>query len=89
MKRKARKGEFVCRCGAYKFPHRFTGGRCSGYYLVSEYWDTHWGSGACKTCNSCNEGSCDVFDGREVVGECEAFQEFIRVNEIVVYQNRR
>ena len=34
MSRAPRKGEYTCTCPAYRFPHRFGGGRCSGMWLV-------------------------------------------------------
>lgn len=87
--RKPRKGEYVCRCRAYRFPHRFGGGRCSGSFIASQQLEQHWGGGDCASCNclSTDEGPvCDVVDGREHVSECPVWQEFVQVNEIKVYK---
>lgn len=89
-RRKPRIYEYTCTCGAYKFPHRFGGGRCSGYYLVAEQWENHYGSGDCTHCNACNRTEdipyCEVYEGQERVEECPAWQEFVHYNEIRIYK---
>lgn len=89
-KRKPRKGEHVCTCPAYRFPHRFSGGRCSGFFLVAEQWESHYGSGDCRNCNSLNTTDeipyCEVYEGSERVQGCPAWQEFVHFNEIKVYK---
>jgi len=85
--RKRRPGEFICDCRAYKFPHRFGGGHCSGFYLISEQWETFWGSGVCETCNCLNTNEipyCEVYNGQEGVSECPIWQEFVAYNEIKI-----
>ena len=85
MKRKPRKGEFVCKCNAYKFPHRFGGGRCNGFFVVDDYWQGHYGGGECARCNLlCDDGerTCQVVDGQESVTECPVWQDFVQYNEI-------
>lgn len=86
-KRKARKGEYVCTCPAYSFPHRMFGGRCYGQHFVSHYWHAHYGTGDCKDCGLFDrtEYCCEVEDGRENPTECEALQEFIHIHEIKIY----
>jgi len=82
-KRKKRKGEFVCDCNAYKFPHRFGGGKCHGTSIVSEHWNLYWGH--CEECEGCNSfvnGQCEVDMGLEKESECQVFQEFVNYNEI-------
>lgn len=91
-RRKRRIGEYVCRCGAYKFPHRMMGGRCNGGALVSDTFDNQmWG-----TCRDCMlretieeyDGpaiKCQVVEGREELIECPALQEFIQYHEIKLY----
>jgi len=69
MGRKRRPGEFVCDCDAYKFPHRFGGGKCHGSCIVSEHWNLYW-------------GRCEVDMGLEKEFECRVFQEFVNYNEI-------
>lgn len=88
MNRKPRKGEHTCRCGAYRFQHRFGGGRCSGIWIVEEQWNNHFGSGDCKHCNCLNEDNgipyCEVEAGQESAQECPVWKEFVRFNEIKV-----
>lgn len=87
-RRKPRKGEFVCTCGAYKFPPRFGGGRCSGANIVTDYWESHWGSGDCKHCHLHNRTEavpyCEAVEGQEEVRECPVWQEFVAFHEIRV-----
>lgn len=82
VKRKHRPGEYTCRCSAYRFPHRFGGGRCHGQQIVSGYWLTYFGSGDCSECNSRDENTCQVYDGVEKENECPVFQEFVDYEEI-------
>lgn len=86
-KRKPRFGEFVCHCRAYKFPHRFGGGKCTGIVIAEQTWEKCWGGGVCATCNALNEREryCEVVEGQEDISECEAYQEFIEYHEIKVY----
>lgn len=89
MKRKTRPGEHVCSCQAYRFPHRFGGGRCSGYWVVLEQWEQSYGcAGVCRHCNSFNQTEavpyCEVVAGGESVRQCPAWQEYVRINEIKV-----
>lgn len=87
MKRPKRKGECTCRCTAYKFPHRFGGGKCNGFYIVWNQWNTYYGSGDCENCMSKNNenNTCQVVEGIERVEECEVFQEFVAYEEIKLY----
>lgn len=86
-KRKPRHGEYVCTCGAYKFPHRFGGGKCSGIHIAENTWNRCWGGGVCSMCNAMNEKEryCEVVMGQENISECEAYQEFINYHEIRIY----
>lgn len=86
--RKPRKGEHVCRCHAYRFPHRFGGGRCTGYSVVSDYWERHYGSGDCANCLLLDEGECQVVNGQEKTRECPVFQEFVQYHEIKLKKSR-
>ena len=85
MSRAPRKGEYTCTCPAYRFPHRFGGGRCSGMWLVVEQWESYYGGGDCRSCNSYNTTEqvpyCEVYEGGESVRECPVWQEFVRFNE--------
>lgn len=86
--RKPRKGEVVCRCAAYHFPHRMTGGRCTGSHIVFEAWERNYGGGDCRDCNSLEDRdgcrSCQVVEGAEAISECPVWQEFAGRNEIPV-----
>jgi hypothetical protein len=76
--------ELTCKCGAYRFPHRFGNGACNGWGLA-EYW---WENRACGDCGSITYDSetfvsyCKVVEGCENLEECEMLQEFIQRNEI-------
>ena len=83
LPRKKRKGEFVCDCPAYKFPHRFGGGKCTGFKVVSDHWSTYFGHcDDCQSCNSLDGAVCQVMQGVERETECQVFQEFIDYEEI-------
>lgn len=87
-KRKARPGEYVCDCSAYRFPHRFGGGKCSGVWLAEGQWARSFGRGRCEHCNSHNRTGpvpyCEVVEGSEDPGECPVFQEFVESYEIII-----
>jgi len=84
-KRKHRKGEHTCNCTAYNFPHRFGGGKCTGFSIVEAHWSLYYGyHDSCQACDSFKDGQCDVINGVESFEECEVFQEFINYNEIKV-----
>lgn len=89
-KRKQRKGEYTCTCHAYRFPHRFGGGRCRGFWVVDEQWSESYGYGDCRNCNSLNttEGQpyCEVVEGQERIDQCPVWQEFVERNEIRIYE---
>src|SRR5690242_7037254 len=82
MKRKHRKGEVVCRCGAYGFPHRMMGGACSGGAFVET---TREAMRECKGCTFDDEGECQVVQGRDTTVQCPALQDFIRYHDIRLY----
>lgn len=83
MPRKKRKGEYVCNCDAYSFPHRFGGGKCTGFEVVSDHWGTYYGHcDECQTCNNLDSAVCQVMQGVERETECQVFQEFIEYEEI-------
>ena len=77
--------QYTCRCNAYHFPHRFGGGRCNGYSLAVEHWNTYWGhDSTCRMCNSfdANEHKCQVLDGGNHITNCEVVIEFVETNGI-------
>lgn len=81
--RKPRKGEYTCRCSAYRLPHRFGGGLCTGFSIISDHWNTFYGhNSSYQCCNSLVGGQCQVVQGIEKETECSVFQEFISSEEI-------
>ena len=90
---KPKRTQYTCQCSAYRFPHRFGGGRCNGQNLVDDYWESHWGSGECKNCNCLTEMdgilSCDVYVGGDKPKECPIVQEFIYYNEIKLPKGKK
>lgn len=89
MRRRKRKGEYVCDCYAYRFPHRMFGGRCTGQGWVEALWESTYGGGECEGCALCYQEEyargCEVVDGRERPQECPELQDFIHLHEIKVY----
>ena len=83
--RKSRPGEVVCQCDAYEFPHRMTGGRCSGRHIA----EGHFFGSNCRDCNyldaTCGYRSCQILDGAEAITQCPEWQDVIRTNEIRLY----
>jgi len=83
--RKKRVGEAVCACRAYKFPHRFGGGRCCGIDLIEHVWLENFGSGICANClmvETDDVPKCQIMEGREKTFYCPAFIDYIGENEI-------
>lgn len=87
-RRKRRRGEYVCECRAYSFPHRFGGGACSGRWIVVKQWKSSQGwCGDCLRChaNDRREVTCQVIEGQEEVAQCPAWQSFVHLHEIRIY----
>ncbi len=86
--RKPRRGEFTCHCRAYEFPHRFSGGRCTGLFLAIDQFDKTRGGGECRDClYNVDEGgfaACQVVNGAEGVRHCPIFLDFVALYEIKV-----
>lgn len=80
--------QHTCRCSAYKFPHRFGGGKCNGYQLVKDHWLGSFGySHKCSSCNNLvvnDDGyrECDVMTGGEPPKRCEIVMDFLHLNGI-------
>jgi hypothetical protein len=87
MKRKRRKGEVVCRCGAYHFPHRMLGGACWAAHIPADTWEKNQGGGVCRDCMLFDkiEHACQVQTGQEPVTMCPEWQEFMRFEEVQTY----
>ena len=72
-KRNRKRKQVTCICGAYSFPHRLGGTKCSGSAWARSYWEIE---GKCCVLCSCERGgACSVMDGREDVRLCEGRQE--------------
>jgi len=68
----------ICKCSAYKFPHRI-GGKCDGSSFT-EYYNTY-NRILCSSCNCSNNGSgCDVVDGSESIKHAECYIEACHVS---------
>lgn len=72
---KRRRKQYTCRCGAYDFPHRFSGGRCQGLWLVEP---NHY----CPSCNLLTDSGCQVINGIEHPRECPLVQDFCNHHEV-------
>jgi hypothetical protein len=70
-----RRSQITCRCSAYPFPHRLTGGKCSGPEWAAAYFI--WVGTACAGCNA-NNGGCEVAAGAESITECEGYEDALR-----------
>ena len=78
--RKKRSGEHTCSCDAYCFPHRFGGGKCSGIHIAQEAY--YGGDPVCFSCPEFSEQGCAVIDGREELNVCDAYINFVELNEV-------
>lgn len=95
MKRKRRKGEVNCECGAYPFVHRQLGGYCNGGAFVAAYFERH----QYRDCKDCHlrevreddgyEVVCQALDGRESFLRCPGLEEHINFNQIPLYGMNR
>lgn len=59
--------QVTCRCPAYEFPHRFTGGSCTGWHMAKNCFDNRI---SCQNCNCLHSGGCDVVNETESPAEC-------------------
>lgn len=89
-KRERRIGEVVCRCGAYRFPHRMMGGNCNGGHIVAETFEKQmWGDCRDCPCYAVDEErgviECQALEGTEAIRECPALIDFIRYEGIKLY----
>ncbi len=88
-RRKRRPGEVVCRCGAYRFPHRMMGGACDGRIFVARIFADQMWTG-CRDCfflEADDDGNrrCQVVDGREDALQCPVLDGTIRFEGIRLY----
>lgn len=92
IRRKRRKGEVICKCGSYPFPHRQMGGQCDGSMFVSAYFAERMHR-ECKDCHLReivkDDGNyeivCQAGEGREPSTMCPGLQEHIQFNGIKLY----
>lgn len=93
MPRRKRIGEYTCKCDAYRFPHRFGGGRCRGLWVAEKAWELcHGFTGICGSCIHANTDElpyCEVLAGQERLRHCQAWQEFVAENEIPIPKKLR
>lgn len=92
-KRKRRDGEVVCRCSAYRFPHRQFGGNCQSDILATT-WENHLYD-KCRGCRmyqllpaddqGFEQPFCAALEGIETFHEAECIQEHVAANEIKLY----
>ena len=75
--------EIVCKCPAYTFPHRFSGGKCNAEMFVNCLWNLTYGGGTCTDCFHLTEGGehCELQLGVDSCDLCPALQEYLRYNE--------
>jgi len=78
-RRRKRPFQITCRCGAYHFPHRIGGGKCTGDMWAEAY---HlYVSNQCRHCNCNHNGVCEVGTGAESLKHCEAYMEAMRAEK--------
>lgn len=70
-----RRAQVTCLCGAYLFPHRLGGGKCSGSAWAQSYKEFE--GECCALCSCERHGECSVADGREKIKWCEGVQEHL------------
>lgn len=79
----AKRRDAVCRCDAYRFPHRQFSGRCSLQRWVDQFYEPYR-----KECSSCVHTAlhdCQVVQGVEQPAHCPELREYIRYEGIVLY----
>jgi hypothetical protein len=81
--RRARSGEELCLCGAYRFPHRQFGGKCSLEAWVERFWSP--GRSDCADCLNRDGSECQVVTGQEQPAHCPELRGHIRYHGMVLY----
>jgi len=69
----------TCLCDAYDFPHRISGGKCNGSQWAESYYEMD--KGECESCQSNNDGQCDVANGAETIWSCEGVFDHMRTQD--------
>ncbi len=75
--RKKRK-QVTCLCGSYEFPHRISGGKCSGSSWAESYKLLIGHLCQMCNCNNPEEGTCDVASELEDIDYCEGYHDHLR-----------
>lgn len=82
-RRKHRKGEVTCfDCGAYRFPHRQFGGKCTGRRWVLRYWAREPHGTHCGGCAAYELAACQVVEGLEAAHHGECLMDHVRSEEV-------
>jgi len=79
--------DVVCRCGAYKFPHRQFGGRCSLQNWVDRFYSPQRSD--CDSCINFADEGCQVVDGLEQPAHCPELRAYIKYESITLYGGTR
>jgi len=70
-----RRPQVTCRCPAYPFPHRVTGGYCNGQaWLTSYFWNERV---CCEQCSLNNNNHCEAAAGGEPIRECQGYRDHL------------
>lgn len=66
----------ICKCKAYRFPHKLGGGKCDG--LAFTEYNFQFNREHCQYCN-CNSGTyCEVSTGQENLKEGECYLDAVK-----------
>jgi hypothetical protein len=74
--------DVVCRCGAYKFPHRQFAGRCRFGGWIESFFDPFGRD--CRDCINRDGMDCQVVTGAEEPLHCPELRDYIRYESIVL-----
>jgi hypothetical protein len=77
----------VCRCGAYKFPHRMFAGRCRPQEWVERFFDLS--KRECSNCVHLDGVECQVVTGIEQSLHCPEVRDVIRFHGITLFAKAR
>jgi hypothetical protein len=80
--------EIVCKCSAYKFPHRMMGGKCTGHTWVVEFWEQRYGSNECADCINFSNGVCEVVEEQEPPLQCPELVDMLAYEGVIKSKRR-
>lgn len=75
--------EVVCHCSSYDFPHRLTGGACTGSEWAEFVY--LYAPENCDNCNSNVGGECQVAMGAENIEYCDTYQNHLNYSSGLRY----